>query len=53
MQVVNIPREEAKDKTFAAVVNHRKDHYIKKNTKDIKNITSLEEKGKEYWNLHY
>lgn len=49
MQLANLPMEEAKVKiTFAAIVNHRKEHYIKMNTKDIKNIKSLEENGRGY-----
>jgi len=47
MQLVNFPTEEAKVRiTFVAVVHHRKEHYM--NTKDIKNIKSLEEKSGGY-----
>lgn len=49
MQLVNTSMEEAKVKiTFVAMVNHRKEHYIKMDRKDIKNIKSLEEKGRGY-----
>ena len=49
MQLVNTPMEEAKVKiTFAAMVNHRKENYVKINTKDIRSIKSLEEKARGY-----